>query len=88
MIYEKQDFWVMLKNLQQMLDKMGLPMSELEPGEGWLCREVGISLPCPHTYVANFDLWVVSQPGQSPYLFSIYPMPPKSLRFPFPLKLF
>lgn len=76
----------MLKN-QQMLDEMGLPMSDLEPGEAWLGREVGLSPPYPHTHVANFDLWMVSQPGNPPYLFSIYSIPPNSLRFPFLLRL-
>lgn len=42
-----------------MLDKMGLSMSELEPGEACLGREVEFLPPAPTPpHLANFDLWV------------------------------
>lgn len=34
----------MLKRLRLRLHEMGLPMSDLEPAEGWLGREVGCLL--------------------------------------------
>ena len=60
------------------------PGKDFRGGQGAASLLPPVPTP-PH--VANFDLWVVSQPGKPPYLFSICPMPAKSLRLPFPLKL-